>query len=124
MVIVLSSSIRRDRRRLPPSFPGCAADGVESAAPWCARTCPATGPANWRGGYNSGKINSTDNLYLNTEDGINRVAMRSTLLPGTFTVTAKREGLKPATITIESKPVVVKDGLSQEMPPTLSPAAR
>ena len=81
-------------------------------------------PAIWRGGYNSGKTNSTNNLYLNTECGINRVAMRYTLMPGTVRLTAKREGLKPATITIESKPVVVKDGLSQEMPPTLSPAAR
>jgi beta-galactosidase len=62
-------------------------------------------------------------LYLNTEDGINRVAMRSTLMPGTFTVTATREGLKPATVTIESKPVAIADGLSQEMPQTLSPAA-
>ena len=36
------------------------------------------GPAIWRGGYNSGKVRSTNNLYLNTECGINRVAMRST----------------------------------------------
>jgi beta-galactosidase len=50
--------------------------------------------------------------------------MRSTLLPGTFTLTASREGLKPATITINTKPVVVKDGLTLEMPETLSPAAR
>jgi beta-galactosidase len=40
-------------------------------------TC--TGPAIWRGGYNSGKLDSTNNLYLNTECGINRVAVRSTL---------------------------------------------
>jgi hypothetical protein len=25
------------------------------------------GPGIWRGGYNSGKIDSTNNLYLNTE---------------------------------------------------------
>ena len=31
------------------------------------RAVSATGPAIWRGGYNSGKINSTNNLYLNTE---------------------------------------------------------
>src|SRR5262249_14182931 len=36
------------------------------------------GPAIWRGGYNSGKLKSTNNLYLNTECGINRVAIRST----------------------------------------------
>jgi hypothetical protein len=124
MVIVLSSSIRRDRRRLPPSFPGCAADGVEGAGPWCVRTCPATGPAIWRGGYNSGKTNSTNNLYLNTEGGINLVAMRSTQMPGTIRLTARREGLQPATISFDTKPVVVKDGLTQEMPQTLSPTAQ
>jgi beta-galactosidase len=80
-------------------------------------------PAIWRGGYNSGKTNSTNNLYLNTEDGINRVAMRSTLLPGTIRLTARREGLQPATISFDTRPVVVKDGLAQEMPQTLSPAA-
>src|ERR1035438_9126749 len=39
------------------------------------------GPAIWRGGYNSGKTNSVNNLYLDTECGINRVAVRSTLTP-------------------------------------------
>ena len=71
-----------------------------------------TGPAIWRGGYNSGKINSTNNLYLNTECGINRVAIRSTLTPGTITITAAREGLKPAQVQIVSKSVNLKDGLS------------
>ena len=85
------------------------------------RSVSATGPAIWRGGYNSGKTNTVNNLYLNTECGINRVAMRSTLMPGTIVLTAKREGLQPATITIESKPVVIQDGLSKEMPQTLSP---
>jgi beta-galactosidase len=50
------------------------------------------GPAIWRGGYNSGKINSVNNLYLDTECGINRVAIRSTLTPGTITLTATRNG--------------------------------
>jgi beta-galactosidase len=85
---------------------------------------PATGPAIWRGGYNSGKTNSTNNLYLNTECGINRVAMRSTLMPGTIRLTAKREGLKPATISFDSKPVVIRNGLAQEGSQALSPAAR
>src|SRR5262249_53725720 len=70
------------------------------------------GPAIWRGGYNSGKTDTTNNLYLNTECGINRVAVRSTQTSGTITVTAKRDGLTPASITIESKPVQVKDGLA------------
>ena len=32
-------------------------------------------PGIWRGGYNSGKTDSTNSLYLNTELGINRVAV-------------------------------------------------
>jgi len=78
-------------------------------------------PAIWRGGYNSGKTNTTNNLYLNTENGINRVAIRSTLTPGTIKVTATRDGLKPATVTFTSSPVAITDGLSQEVQVTLSP---
>jgi len=70
------------------------------------------GPGIWRGGYNSGKIDSTNNLYLNTECGINRVSIRSTLIPGTITATASREGLKPAMVQIVSKPANLVDGLS------------
>ncbi len=86
-------------------------------------TSSATAPAIWLGGYNSGKINSTYNLYLNTEDGINRVAVRSTQTPGSIKVTATRDGLKPATVTFDTKPVQVTDGLSQEEVVTLSPPA-
>jgi beta-galactosidase len=70
-----------------------------------------TGPAIWRGGYNSGKPGSINNLYLDTECGINRVAIRSTLTPGTITLTATRDGLAPATVTVVSQPVQIKDGL-------------
>jgi beta-galactosidase len=69
------------------------------------------GPALWRGGYNSGITNSINNLWLNTECGINRVAIRSTLQPGTITLTATRKGLESATAKIESRPVAIKDGL-------------
>jgi beta-galactosidase len=69
------------------------------------------GPAIWRGGYNSGITNSINNLYLDTECGINRVAIRSTLRPGTVKLTATRKGLEPATAKIESRPVEIKDGL-------------
>jgi beta-galactosidase len=88
------------------------------------RAVSATGPAIWRGGYNSGKTNTTNNLYLNTEDGINRVAMRSTLMAGTIRLTAKREGLKPATITFDSKAVAITDGLMRDAPQTVSPEAQ
>jgi beta-galactosidase len=85
-------------------------------------TC--TGPGIWRGGYNSGKTDSTNNLYLNTELGINRVAVRSTLAAGTITVTAKREGLKPAQIQLVSKPVAVTNGIATFMPPRLPGGAK
>ncbi|HVT81545.1 MAG TPA: DUF4982 domain-containing protein, partial [Phycisphaerae bacterium] len=62
-----------------------------------------TGPAIWRGGLNAFKLNSTNNLYLDTECGINRVALRSTMTPGKITVTAKREGLPAVALTLESQ---------------------
>lgn len=64
-----------------------------------------TGPGIWRGGYNSGKIDTTNNLYLNTECGVNRVAVRSTLTPGTITVTASRAGLKASQVQVVSRAI-------------------
>ncbi len=78
------------------------------------------GPAIWRGGFNSGKTDSTNNLYLNTECGINRIALRSTLTPGVITITATRNGLKSATIKIESNTVAISDGLGADVPQTFS----
>ncbi len=79
-----------------------------------------TGPAIWRGGYDSGIEHSTNNPYLDTECGINRVALRSTLVPGAITLTATRTGLPPATVTIDSHPVAIDHGLMREMPPTFA----
>lgn len=81
-------------------------------------TC--TGPAVWRGGYNSGIIDSTNNLYLHTELGINRVAVRSTLSPGTITVTASRAGLASATAHLASRRVELIDGITGAMPTHLA----
>ena len=61
-----------------------------------------SGPGVWRGGYNSGKINSINNPYLHLEAGINRVAVRASREPGTIAVTATAEGLPPANIDIVS----------------------
>lgn len=58
------------------------------------------GPAVWRGGYNSGKRDSVNKLWLDTECGINRVAIRSTAVAGKITVTASRAGLAPATVEV------------------------
>jgi beta-galactosidase len=98
-------------------------------------TC--TGPAIWRGGYNSGKLDSTNNTYLNTECGINRVAVRSTLIlangsvpapvsaptpapPPPIIITAKREGLKPAQLQLTPKPVAVTGGIAIFLPARLT----
>ena len=78
------------------------------------------GPGIWRGGYNSGKIDSTNNLYLNTECGINRVFVRSTLQAGTITVTASRPGLKSAKVQLVARPVNLADGLSTLVPQLLA----
>jgi beta-galactosidase len=78
-----------------------------------------TGPVVWRGGFNAAKLNTTNNLYLDTECGINRVAVRSTLAPGVITVTATRKGLKSASLKIESKPVEIAGGLMTDMPQTM-----
>jgi beta-galactosidase len=81
------------------------------------------GPVIWRGGFNAAKLNTTNNLYLDTECGINRIAVRSTMTAGKITVTAKREGLTPATMTIQSMPVEIAGGLERPSPQTLSAPA-
>jgi beta-galactosidase len=70
-----------------------------------------TGPGIWRGGYNTTVLGSTNNKYLNTEAGINRVFVRSTLTAGDITVTATRTGLTAGTATVTAKAIAVKDGL-------------
>jgi len=83
-----------------------------------------SGPCIWRGGYNGGVIGSTNNKYLNTECGINRVAIRSTLTSGTITITAKRVGMTPVTVQIPSKPVTNIGGLMKEIPQILPGLAK
>jgi beta-galactosidase len=84
-------------------------------------TC--TGPGIWRGGYNSGIVDSTNNLYLNTELGINRVAVRSTLTPGTIKVAAHRAGLEPAQVQIAARHVKLVGGVATLIPQHLPPPA-
>lgn len=83
-------------------------------------TC--SGPAIWRGGYNSGQVESTNNLFIDMELGINRVSIRSTLSAGSITVTASHPGLKSAEIQIAANAVELKHGIASWMPshlPTL-----
>ena len=75
-----------------------------------------SGPAVWRGGYNSGKINSINNTFLDLEAGINRVAVRATRSAGGITVRARCEGLKPGSVTIASRAFVADSGASTTPP--------
>jgi len=70
-----------------------------------------TGPVVWRGGFNAAKLNTTNNLYLDT--GV-RHQPRGRPLDAqrrAHHVTATREGLTPGTVTIEAKPVKIVGGL-------------
>ncbi|WP_438483541.1 glycoside hydrolase family 2 protein [Oleiharenicola lentus] len=61
-----------------------------------------TGPAIWRGGYNSGKLDSINHRHLDLEAGLNRVAIRATRQAGAITLAARAEGLKPASVKVSS----------------------
>jgi len=74
------------------------------------------GPGVWRGGYNSGRIKSTNNTYLDLEAGINRVAVRATRVAGVITVRVKGQGLRTASVAIPSAPVKVENGFSVAPP--------
>jgi beta-galactosidase len=75
-----------------------------------------TGPGTWRGSYNSGKEGSVNQLHFDTECGINRASIRSTLQSGVVTISARRAGLKSATLQLESTPVSCVGGLMQSLP--------
>ncbi len=75
-----------------------------------------SGEGEWRGGYNSNTPENTGKLKLYTECGINRVSVRSTMKPGSVTITASGEGVAPATIAINSEKVAIENGLTTEMP--------
>ena len=75
-----------------------------------------SGPGVWRGGYNSGKVKSINNPSLDLEAGVNRVSVRSTRIAGNLAVRVKGEGLKPASITIPSRPFPVANGFSANLP--------
>jgi beta-galactosidase len=56
-------------------------------------------------------LNSTNNLYLYTECGINRVFIRSQQTAGDIVLTASSPNLTSATVTVTSKAVNVVNGL-------------
>jgi len=62
------------------------------------------GPAIWRGGYNSGKLDSINHPYLDLEAGVNRVSLRATRTAGAVKLTATVAGLPPATLELTLQP--------------------
>jgi hypothetical protein len=75
------------------------------------------GPAEWRGGIAQGR---PDNFILSrelpVECGINRVVIRSQTKAGKITLKAFAEGLKADSLGLVSKPVEVKDGVTEVLP--------
>jgi beta-galactosidase len=75
------------------------------------------GAAEWRGGIAQGR---DDNYILATslpvECGVNRVLVRATTQPGKIRLMARADGLSPATLEFESRPVSVVAGLSVDKP--------
>ncbi|NDV65794.1 glycoside hydrolase family 2 protein [Bacteroides sp. 224] len=77
-----------------------------------------TGEAEWKGGIALGKDNHILNMNLPVECGINRALIRSTIQAGKAILTAEAEGLPKATLTLESSPIKVTNGLSSYLPST------
>jgi len=73
------------------------------------------GPAVWRGGYNSGKLDSINHSWLDLEAGVNRVAVRATREPGTVTLRARSEGLVAGERKVELHVFVAVGGMSKAM---------
>lgn len=77
----------------------------------------ASGEGVFLGGYNSGKMGEESVIHKNfvfAECGTNRVFVRATGRPGTFTLTASAKGLTGATASITSQAVTQTGGLSLE----------
>jgi beta-galactosidase len=75
-----------------------------------------TGPAEWRGGIAQGPDNYILSKTLPVEGGVNRVIIRSTTTAGKIDLSASAEGLKTASISFQSLPFQVQDGLTTTLP--------
>lgn len=72
-----------------------------------------SGEATWRGGIAQGEDNYILKTSLPVENGVNRVLLRSTRKEGKIVLKATAENLKSAEITLETKPFISLNGLSQ-----------
>lgn len=71
------------------------------------------GPAEWRGGIAQGKDNFILSKELPVECGVNRVLIRTLTKGGKITISATSKGLQPASVTLTSKAVNQRNGLSE-----------
>jgi len=71
-----------------------------------------SGPAEWRGGIAQGPDNYILSKNIPVEGGVNRVIIRSAATAGKISLTASAKGLKSASVSYQSLPMQVKDGLS------------
>jgi beta-galactosidase len=74
------------------------------------------GEAIWRGGMAQGPNNYVLSKELPVECGVNRIVIRSTTKAGTIKLIATSEGLRPASVQMQSSAVVVSNGLSKQLP--------
>jgi beta-galactosidase len=75
-----------------------------------------SGPAEWCGGIAQGPDNYILARSLPVEGGVNRVLLRTTTQAGKIEIAASSKGLKDATVSLKSKPVVMQQGLSVTLP--------
>lgn len=74
------------------------------------------GEAEWRGGMAQGTDNYILSKNLPVECGVNRVLIRSTTKAGLIALSATADGLKPADLKLQTKAVIVENGLSKLLP--------
>jgi len=74
------------------------------------------GPAEWRGGMAQGPDNYILSKDIPVENGVNRVLVRSATTAGIITLNASADGLKDASITVQSKPFATENGLAKVLP--------
>jgi len=74
------------------------------------------GPGLWRGGYNSGRLDSINHPWLDLEAGINRVAVRTLRTPGTLTLRAKAAGLQTGLASVSVRAFQAPEGMSPIFP--------
>ena len=71
------------------------------------------GPAEWRGGIAQGKDNYILAKELPVECGVNRILIRTFTNAGKINITASSEGLQAASVSLISKTIKQKNGLSK-----------